>query len=141
VLSTNNKISAQAFPGELLIAIKMDDTTKLSEMITPANVNDCDGMYSILSQAVRVGAYKCTQYLTNHGANVNLVCDGYVPPLMHAAKYGRLEIAKWLVAKGADLHYTYHGPSASIEGMTPLTYAEKFKQTEVADFLRTAKTK
>jgi ankyrin repeat protein len=93
-------------------------------------------MYSPLSQAVRHNATKCFNLLISMGANVNKACDGYVPPLMHAAKYGRLEMVKILVAKGADPHYKYSGDYTPADGQTPLTYAEKNNQSAVADFLR-----
>jgi len=59
--------------------------------------------------------------------------------LMHAAKYGHLDMVKVLVAKGADINYKYDGPTEAIKGHTPLTYAEKFKQTDIADYLRSLK--
>ncbi|MBS1504895.1 MAG: ankyrin repeat domain-containing protein, partial [Bacteroidetes bacterium] len=52
------------------------------------------------------------------------------------AKYGRLEMVKILVAKGADINYTYHGSYKPADGQTPATYAEKFHHQDVADYLR-----
>lgn len=75
------------------------------------------------------------------GADVNQACEGCVPPLMNAAKYGRLDTVKILVAKGAGANYTYSGAYSAAEGQTPLTYAEKFNQTAVADWLRALKSK
>ncbi len=133
--------SAQELPPEVGAALKSDDTTALVSFVTKDNVNACYGNYSLLSQTVRENAKKCFDFMIAHGANVNLSCNSYVPPLMHAAKYGRLEMAKVLVAKGADIKYTYNGDYEPAKGMTPLSYAEKFQQKEVADFLKSLPTK
>jgi ankyrin len=137
---TTQHLLAQEMPAEMSAAIKADDSVKLATLLTNENVSACfqDGswMYSPLSQAVRHNATKCFNLLITKGANVNKACDGYVPPIMHAVKYGRLEMVKILVAKGADTHYKYTGDYTPADGETPLTYAEKNKQPAVADFLR-----
>ena len=73
------------------------------------------------------------------GADVNKSCNGYVPPLMHAAKYGSLDMVKALVTKGANVSYTYDGEYKDAQGMTPITYAEKFGHKDIADYLRSVK--
>lgn len=137
---TTQTLFAQEMPAEMSAAIKADDSAKLAPLLTKENVSACflegSWMYSPLSQAVRHNAMKCFNLLIAMGANVNKACDGYVPPLMHAAKYGRLEMVKILVAKGADPRYKYSGDYTPADGQTPLTYAEKNNQTAVADFLR-----
>jgi len=131
--------AAQEVPLYLQTPLKSDDTVKLATLVNKDNLNTCYGKYSVLSDAVRLYAPKCFAWLIAKGANVNLSCDGYVPPLMHAAKYGHLDMVKVLVAKGADINYKYDGPTEAIKGHTPLTYAEKFKQTDIADYLRSLK--
>ena len=130
---------AQTLPAPIHDAIKSDDSTKLSEVVDQGTVNECYDNYSLLSQAIRYNAANCFNYLLIIGADVNKVCNGYVPPIMHAAKYGRLEMIKQLVSKGADTNYMYDGPIPDIKGMTPLTYAEKFDQKEIVDYLRSLK--
>lgn len=131
---------AQEMPAEMSAAIKADDSAKLATLITKEQVSACyqegSWQYSPLSQTVRHNAVKCFNLLIAMGANVNKSCDGYVPPLMHAAKYGRLEMVKILVAKGADPHYKYSGAYSPADGETPLTYAEKNNQPAIADYLR-----
>jgi ankyrin repeat protein len=132
---------AQEMPADIKAALKADDPAKLSAFITKDNINNCytDGswQYSLLAQTVRSNAKKCFDLLIEKGVDVNKACNGYVPPLMHAAKYGRLEMVKVLVAKGANVHYQYDGEYEPASGETPLTYAEKNNQSEVAAFLRT----
>ncbi|MEO7214934.1 ankyrin repeat domain-containing protein [Mucilaginibacter sp.] len=132
--------SAQDDPAEIT-AISKDDSAQLSTFLTVNNVNACYGNYSMLSQAIRYNASKCFALLVEKGADVNKVCNGYVSPLMHAAKYGRLDMIKVLVAKGANIDFKYSGEYIAANGETPLTYAEKYKQTAVADYLRSLKNK
>ena len=96
--------------------MKADDVAALSKIITKANVNDCYGNYSILSQTIRYKAPKCFDLIIATSADVNKVCNEYVPPLFHAAKYGSLEMVKVLVAKGADVNY-----AATSANTNPLT--------------------
>jgi hypothetical protein len=142
---TAQTLFAQEMPAEMSAAIKADDSAKLAPLLTKENVSACflegSWMYSPLSQAVRHNAVKCFNLLISMGANVNKACDGYVPPLMHAAKYGRLEMVKILVAKGADPHYKYTGDYTPADGQTPITYAEKNNQSAVADYLRSVPNK
>jgi len=136
---------AQEMPAGITAAIKADDSAKLAPLLTKENVSACflegSWMYSPLSQAIRHNSMKCFNLLIAMGANVNKACDGYVPPLMHAAKYGRLEMVKILVAKGADPKYKYSGDYTPADGQTPLTYAEKNNQSAVADYLRSVPNK
>ena len=135
-----NLLLAQEMPADMSAAIKADDSAKLATLITKENVSACflegDWQYSPLSQTVRHNAMKCFNLLIAMGADVNKACDGYVPPLMHAAKYGRLEMVKILVAKGANPNYKYSGGYTPADGETPLTYAQKNNQSAVADYLR-----
>jgi ankyrin repeat protein len=118
---------AQEIPSAMKAALKTDDPVKLSTLISKDNINNCytegDWQYSLLAQTIRANAKKCFELLILQGADVNKACEGYVPPLMHAAKYGRLEMVKVLVAKGANIHYQYDGDYEPANGETPLTYA------------------
>ncbi len=131
---------AQVLPADIYAALRSDDSVKFSSFVTKDNINDCyqEGslQYSLLSQAIRNNAPRCFGFLITKGADVNKACSGYVPPLMHAAKYGRLEMVKKLVAKGADINFRYQGGYQPARGQTPLTYAEEYHQAAVADYLR-----
>ncbi|TSJ36574.1 ankyrin repeat domain-containing protein [Mucilaginibacter corticis] len=124
------------FPANLAAIVKADDVAALDKIVNKENINECYGNYSILSQSVRANAKKCFDQLILKGADVNKECNGYVPPLMHACKYGRLEMVKILIAKGAKKDYKYDGDDPNISGMTPLTYAEKFNQGAVGEYLK-----
>jgi ankyrin repeat protein len=51
--------------------------------------------------------------------------------LHHAAADGRLDLVRQLIDLGADLH-----AKDSIYNSTPLQWAEYFKRSEMADYLR-----
>jgi ankyrin repeat protein len=138
-------LHAQEMPDNMLMALRTDDTTKLGSLITKENVNECYGNYSLLSNAIRANAQKCFNLIIAKGADVSKACNGYVPPLMHAAKYGHLEMVKILVAKGANVYYKYNGSddftNGPAPGETPLTYAEKYNRTDIVEYLKTLITK
>jgi len=127
---------AQELPAEINSALKVDDSVKISVVITKTNINDCYGNYSVLADAIRYNSIKCFIWLLENGADVNKICNGYVSPLMHAAKYGNLDMVKMLVAKGAKINYQYTGDYGPAKGKTPATYAEMFGHQEIADYLR-----
>ncbi|MCC8423600.1 ankyrin repeat domain-containing protein [Mucilaginibacter sp. UR6-11] len=141
LFSIRTAVQAQQMPAEMVSAIEKDDTTQLGKLISKENVNQCYGYYSVLSQTVRANAVNCFNLVIGKGADVNLSCAGYVPPLMHAIKYGHLEMVKALVAKGANVHYRLENqidlPGGGPEkGETPLSYAVKFQRTEIEAYLR-----
>jgi ankyrin repeat protein len=137
-------LHAQDTFQNLSVALRADDTVKLAAVINQNNINDCyketsGWSYCALSEAIRNRAPKCFDWLIDKGADVNKSCDGYVPPLMHAAKYGSLAMVKKLIAKRADKNYHYTGNYGPANGETPASYAEKCGQNEIADYLRSLK--
>lgn len=139
-----SQLKAQTqLPAPMETALKADDATALEKLVTKDNVNTCYGNYSLLSNSIRYGAEKCFDLLLADGADVNKSCNGYVPPLMHAVKYGHLEMVKTLIAKGANKNYKFEGEfkgeNGPEKGDTPLTYAAKFEQDDIADYLNSLK--
>ncbi len=134
------QLFAQKMPEGFAAALKADDATKLVTLLTDKNIDNCyqevNWPYTLLAQSVRHNAHKCFDLLIEKGADVNKACTGYLPPLMHAAKYGRLDMVKVLLAKGASINYKYDGSYSPASGETALSYAEKNNQKEVADYLR-----
>lgn len=139
-----SQLKAQTqLPAVIEAALKADDATTLDKFINKDNVNACFGNYSVLSNAVRYGAAKCFDLLIAAGADVNKSCNGYVPPLMHAVKYGHLEMVKTLIAKGANKNYKFDGEfkgeNGPEKGDTPMTYADKYGQDAIAEYLESLK--
>ncbi|MBB5438810.1 ankyrin repeat protein [Pedobacter sp. AK017] len=143
VIMVSGKAIAQEIPAEIVKALKTDDDVKLKSLVSKEHINDCfeeNGLYySLLSQTIRGHLLKSFKALIEIGADVNKSCNGYVPPLMHAAKYGSLEMVKILIVKGANVHYRYEGEYQPAQNQTPVTYAEKFNQKEIAEYLKSIK--
>lgn len=143
LLFTKLTLRAQALPEEIKTALMKDDTTSFNKLINKQTVNQCYHLepwdYSLLSLAIKTKAIKCFKVLIDMGANVNIICNGYVPPLMHASKYGTLEMVKLLVTKGADFNYRYDGLFEPAKGKIAIEYAEANHQDEIAYYLRSLK--
>lgn len=144
LLIASSQLRAQTeIPAGIETAIKADDATALGKLINAANINTCYGNYSLLSETIREKATTCFNLLIAQGADVNKSCNGYVPPLMHAVKYGQLDMVKILIAKGANKNYKYEGDlkltNGPEKGDTPLIYADKYGQDEIADYLNSVK--
>ena len=121
---------AQELPAEITTALKGDDVAKVTAYLTADNLNACYGNYSLLAQTIRYNAPKCFAAVMAKGANVNQVCNNYKSPLFFAAEYGRVDMAKSLVSKGADTQFKYKDD-------TLLSIAEKFKRDPMIEYLKT----
>jgi ankyrin repeat protein len=134
---------AQELPDQVVKALNTDDANALKLFVTKDNVNNCYGYYSMLSNAIRAGAKNCFDLIVATGADVNQTCSGYIPPLMHAAKYGHLDMVKALIEKGAKLDYKYNGTiktqNGPEQGDTPFTYAERYHHDDIAQYLKSVK--
>lgn len=137
--------SAQEVPAEISTTLEQDDAPKLSTLITKDNINACYGNYSTLSEAIRRQANACFDLLVQRGADLNKSCNGYLPPLMHACKYGNLEMVKTLITKGAKKDYVYDGSlnltNGPQKGDTPLIYAQRYNHDDIAAYLETLSNK
>src|ERR1700761_4015271 len=112
---------AQELPTDVLTALKTDDAATLSTYVTKGNLENCYGNYSLLAHSVRYNAKKCFDVLIAKGANVNHICGNYKSPLFFSAEYGRVDMAKILINKGADTKFKYHDA-------TLLSVAQEYKR-------------
>lgn len=135
----NNAIASlqqkENISAELFGIIEDDNLEQLKASVRPEDFGSCFSKYTLLHQTIRTGAKKCFDYLLQQNVDVNTVCEGYLPPLMHAAKYGRLDMAKALVGKGARIDYQYSG-ILSFPANDPIGLADFYKHIELADYLR-----
>jgi ankyrin repeat protein len=83
---------------------------------------------TLLMDAVRDQNVAAVKLLLQHGANVKARTDSFDSALQIAAEMGDLEIAKLLLAKGAD-------PAFPAKGKSPLHEAALHGHTEVAKLL------
>lgn len=96
--------------------------------------NDIDkphiaGKYTLLCAAVKVGDEKILSYLLKKGADTEAMSNGKTP-LMYAAKYDKLELAKLLIKKGANKDFI------SPKGATALNYAKKYENARLVTYLQ-----
>ena len=122
-------------PKEALTAITKEDISALDNIVTEDSVNTCfkiQGNYAISYLAISIenNAFASLQYLVEKGADLELACFDKTP-LMYAVKYGHLEMAKYLLEKGADIN------KVSVEGKTALDYALKYRHPKIEAYLRT----
>ena len=83
-----------------------------------------------LAQAVENNNPALVQRLLGAGSNANAAQTSGMTPLMTAAHTGSVEIAKALIARGADVN------AATVEtGNTPLTWAVADRRPDVAQVL------
>lgn len=84
-----------------------------------------------LGLAIVKGDLATVKKLLEYGASVDEKCNG-LTPLMLAARYNNVEIAKLLLAKGANVK------AKDEKGITALKYAEASNAKEVAAVLKEA---
>jgi len=78
--------------------------------------------------AIAKGDLDTVKKLVAYGEDVNQLSLG-MTPLMYAAKYNRVEIAKYLISKGAKVD------AKSDKGLTAIKYAEATGATAVVAYL------
>ena len=131
---------AQKINDNIKDAFKADD----SEMLLTAlkdeklSINDCfdieGSSYSLFALAIKMERKNIFNTLISNKAELNKVCADKTP-LMYAAKYGKLEMAKTLVKAGANLK------AVNKDNETALDYAKKYKMADLEAYFLTLSTK
>jgi ankyrin repeat protein len=90
-----------------------------------------DGPDGAILRAANEGHVDVARWFLDHGATINHIIEGKNTcfSLTGAIVGGHLAMVKLLVGRGADVNYEWGG-------MTPLSYALAYKQTEIAAYLR-----
>ena len=93
----------QELTNETANNIKYGNTEKLEKLILAERINECVGVgnskkYSYLAVSIKLKSMKSLKFFVENGANIERVCADKTP-LMYAAKYGQLEMVKYLVEK------------------------------------------
>ena len=128
ILFSGGLVFTQELTKEVAWAIKYGHTEYLDEWIPSSEINAClevgsKKTYNYLAVSIKLKSLKSIQYFVARGAAIEAVCE-WKTPLMFAAKYGQVEIAKYLIEQGAD-------PRKKIKGYSAFDYAKKFKNYEL----------
>ena len=127
-----SNLQAQLLKKETMLAIRKDNVTALKAISYPGQENACldqKGLkFSLLGLSIKFKSQQCFEYLiSKEKIDVDLACD-YMSPLMYAAKYNQLEMAKKLIEAGAD-------KTKENNGKTALDIAKKYKRTAIIEYL------
>jgi len=129
---TISTFSAQELTDEHKKMLKYDDISSFSKLVNKENINACYPIenlsYSLLALAIKMNSSKVFQKLIDEKADLEKICDGKTP-LMFAAKYGNLNIAKKLLENGAKKE------TKTEKGYNALDYAKKYDQKEIITLL------
>ena len=116
-------------PHPILAAIQAGNLTKVQQFLEDnEDINTSYAGYTLLCAAVKTDQKEIVEYLLENGANMNKMSNEKTP-LMYAAKYGRLAIAKILVQRGVDKKVE------NSRGRTALDYAYRYKKPKLIVFL------
>lgn len=84
-----------------------------------------------LCTAIMKGDLETIKKFIEYGSDINETSNG-LTPLMFAARYNKVDIIKYLLAKGADKN------AKDSKGYNALKYAELSKSTEAYNYLKNA---
>jgi hypothetical protein len=96
-----NGLFAQEMPASQLKSFQTDQLKAFNKNDYNKCFNIKEASYDLLSLSIRHERKNNFASLINATTDINRTC-GYETPLMTAARFGRVEMAKTLVKKGAD---------------------------------------
>lgn len=127
-----NGLFAQEMPGNQMRIFQTDNLLEFKKAFTKDDYNKCfnikERSYDLLSLSVKHERKNNFAFLINNTTDINRICDKETP-LMVAATYGKLEMAKALLKKGANKSLK------NSNGETAKDIAIKNKHTELAKVL------
>ncbi|ANF51140.1 ankyrin repeat domain-containing protein [Chryseobacterium glaciei] len=128
-----NLLFAQQISREQKVAFQTDNIETLKKSFAKEDYNKCFGAketsYNLLSFSVKHDKKNVFNYLLSNNVDVNKACDNQTP-LMIAAKYGRADLAKALLKKGATKTLK------NDKGQTAKDYSVEYKQPALTEILK-----
>lgn len=122
-------LSAQSITQDQRKALQTDNVEEFKKSVSKGDYDKClsvkEENYTMLSYSIRNEKNNIFNFLLSSKSDVNKSCNG-VTPLMIAAKYGRMDMAKNLLKNGADK------AAKDSKGKTAKDYAVEAKQTAMA---------
>ncbi|WP_312399048.1 ankyrin repeat domain-containing protein [Chryseobacterium sp.] len=128
-----NFLFAQQISKEQRVAFQSDNVESFKTAFPKEDYNKCiavkESSYNLLAYSIKYERKNIFNYLLNNGADVNKECD-HQTPLMVAARYGKAEMGKILLKKGANKN------AKNSKGETAKDFSAKYKHPEFATVLK-----
>jgi len=130
--SASLPISQNAFS-----ALESDDAIALLSALDQADLDSCYSYkaseYTPLIMTIKAGATDSFRALIDKGVDLEKTCSNKTP-LMYAAKYDQLQMAKVLIEAGAD--YT----RVNDKGRSAKDYSKKYKRKQIYLYFKSLET-
>ncbi|KAI8335762.1 ankyrin repeat-containing domain protein [Chlamydoabsidia padenii] len=126
-------------PLAIAIGFGYQDVVKLLIEEGGADVDGKTRVATVLHHAVTWNRMDALQALVDRGATINVVNAMEETPLLVAVQQRKIDMVRYLVAKGADPSYSVDGTSSSSIN-APLLYAANHGYTELCAVLITKET-
>lgn len=124
---------AQQISSEQRIAFQTDNIETFKKAFPKEDYDKCLGekniSYNLLAYSVRFDKKNIFNYLLTNNVDVNKICSN-LSPLMAAAKFGRPDLAKILLKKGASKNLKNEN------GETAKDISVKYKQAALTEILK-----
>ena len=128
-----NLLWAQEITKEQMQAFQTDQVEAFKKNFSKDDFNTCfavkENSFSLLNLSVKYDRKNIFSYLLNNNADVNKICGGQ-SPLMIAGRYGKADLAKTLLKKGAQKNLKNE------KGETAKDIAVKYKQESLTSVLK-----
>lgn len=128
-----NSFFAQEISKEQKVAFQSDNVDSFKAAFPKENYNKCisvkENSYNLLAYSIKYERKNIFNYLLNNGADVNKECDNQTP-LMVAARYGKAELGKELIKRGA------HKNAKNSKGQTAKDFSVQYKHPEFSAVLK-----
>ncbi|WP_419869736.1 ankyrin repeat domain-containing protein [Chryseobacterium sp. CT-SW4] len=126
-------LSAQEITKDQMKAFQSDNVDVFKSAFSKNDFNKCltvkENSYNLLAYSVKYERKNVFNYLLSNNVNVNQICDNQ-SPLMVAARYGKADMAKTLIQKGADKNLKNEN------GETAKDFAVKYGNPSLAAILK-----
>ncbi|MCW3160259.1 ankyrin repeat domain-containing protein [Chryseobacterium oryctis] len=128
-----NSLFAQEISKEQMLAFQSDKVESFKTAFSKEDYDKCfavkENSYSLLSYSIKYERKNIFNHLLNSGVDINKSCDNQTP-LMVAARYGKVELGKALIKKGANKN------TKNNSGETAKDFSAKYKHPEFAAVLK-----
>ena len=128
-----SSLFAQQISSEQRIAFQTDNIETFKKAFPKEDYNKCLGekniSYNLLAYSVRFDKKNIFNYLIANNVDINKMCNN-LSPLMAAARFGRADLAKELLKKGAVKKLK------NDDGETAKDISVKYKETAVTEILK-----